>query len=262
MDITEGGDMQRAKPFATGLKGPASILPLKDGKLLISEMWGGRVTDIAEGGDFSEAKPFVDDLSGPYSLCRIIKKDGDHLYVTQSFNGRDSWVSEITDGKLDPERIVDNIPVKPGHVGITPIESWPDRWQKFALGNCVKNWETDGISGKRHFLAISDLGQVLEITDAQGDYMTLVKEKRAVAWGLDQVGAMKPHPKNDLIYITQPCAGNVMAINPDSPKNYHFDAPVVKGFKYPSCIRFSPDGETMYACDQADGVVWRITDFQ
>ena len=52
-----------------------------------------------------------------------------------------------------------------------------------------------------------------------------------------------------------------MATDPSKPKNYHFDPPVVQGFKYPTCVRFSKDGKTMFVCDQADGVVWKVRDF-
>ena len=254
--------MRNAAPKATGLNGPASILPRGDEQILVAEMWGGSIRDISVGGNVAETDPWLDGLSGPYSLAQVGHDDAKELFVTESYNGRDSWVSNITPGaERTPRRVVDNIPVTPGYVGMTPLSAWPSEWQKFALGGCVKDWTTQGLDGVSHYLTISDLGQILDITGVEGDYMALVKDKRAIAWGLQQLGALKPHPHNGLLYATQPSAGSVVAVDPSTPKNYHFDPPVVQGFKYPSCVRFSEEGSTMFVCDQADGVVWKVRDF-
>jgi sugar lactone lactonase YvrE len=37
-----------------------------------------------------------------------------------------------------------------------------------------------------------------------------------------------------------------------------FIPPVASGFRQPSCVRLSEDGATMYVCDMAENVVWRI----
>lgn len=261
IDITDGGDMLNATPVAYGLQGPASILPLKAGEVLVAEMWGGMVHDISEGGDVSNNPAWVAGLSGPYSLAERSSQNRAKVFVTESYNGRDSWLSETTNGVKRDQPVIDNIPVKPGHVGQSPIASWPSDWQKYALGNCIKNWQETDPKRNRHYLAISELGQVIDITDVESDYMKLIKDKRAIAWGLNQVGALKTHPGNGKLYITQPSSGEIVAIDPDNPQNYHFQPPVVRGFKYPSCVRFSDDGETMFVCDQADGVIWRVQNF-
>ena len=116
VDITDGGNMLNATPFATGLQGPASILPRKTGEILVAEMWGGTVRDISQGGDVSSDQPWIDGLSGPYSLA---EKDG-RIFVTESYNGRDSWLSEITGKRRREQPVVSNIPVSPGYVGQTP----------------------------------------------------------------------------------------------------------------------------------------------
>ena len=258
IDITDGGDMSHATPWATGLDGPGSILPRKSGEVLVAEMWGGSIRDISGGGDVADSSPWMDGLSGPYGLAEVGPDASKRLFVTESYNARDSWVSDITD--RTPRRVIDNIPASPSFVGMTPLRSWPSSWQKFAPAGCT-NWLTSGIDGQKLYLAISRLGQILDITGEEGDYMALVKDKRAVAWGLNQLGAIKPHPQNGLLYATHPLQGAVMATDPKTPKNYHFDPPAVQGFKYPTCVRFSDDGETMFVCDQADGVVWRVQDF-
>ena len=261
IDITNGGDMQNATPYAVGLQGPASILPRENGEILVTEMWGGAVKDISQGGNVRNSPPWIDGLSGPYSLLETKKETRRRILVTESYNGRDSWLSEITRRRKRATPVVANIPSKPGYVGLTPLESWPHEWQKFANGGCKINWLGDDIEGEHSYLAVSELGQVMDITDVEGNYMDLIKDKRAIAWGLEQVGAIKHHPSNGLLYITQPSSGDVVALNPSRPQNYHFHPPVVKGLKYPTCVRFSDDGETMFVCDQADSVVWKIRDF-
>lgn len=76
MDITDGGDMRDAEPYAYGLQGPSAILPIND-HLLVAETWGGRVSDISAGGDASNGKRFATELSTPYSLSAIRREGAD-----------------------------------------------------------------------------------------------------------------------------------------------------------------------------------------
>ena len=122
-DITKGGDILDAVPFASGLNGPSSILPLSSGEILISEMWGDSISDIHKGGDFSKTQRWCSGLSGPYSLVAIDCMGVTKLYVTEGFNGRDSWVSEINEQGKVGARYIDGIPVTPVYVGMTPLHS-------------------------------------------------------------------------------------------------------------------------------------------
>ncbi len=72
---------------------------------------------------------------------------------------------------------------------------------------------------------------------------------------------MIQHPTNNHVYVTQPSKGSVMAVNPATPQDYRHDLPVVQGLAMPTCVRFSPDGESMFVCSMATGSVWKITDF-
>ncbi|WAJ69599.1 YncE family protein [Catenovulum adriaticum] len=256
-DVTAGGDMSNVKPFAKGLSGPASILPLDDGKVLVAENWAGKVTDISTGGDVSNAKPFISGRSNPYSLAKKIKNGTEKLYVSEHYNGRNSWISDITDPE-SPSIYVDNIPARPGAPGLTPDVNFDD-WQHYASAGCVINWQDGG--GSAHFISVGGLGQILDVTDSGGDYIDLLKNKRAVAWDLGRLGAIKEHPTNGLLYAVEPERGDVVAIDPAQPKNMRFEPPVIRGLNFPTCLRFSADGSIMYICSQGDGVVWKVEDF-
>ena len=262
-DVTEGGDMQTAEPFAYGLKGPAAILPLPDGRILVTESWGGTIRDISKGGDVSKQKPFASGLSLPYSLVRVRRGDGDRLFASEDNGGRSGWISDVTRGGKRARKYISNLPSRPGMPGITPINSWSERWERFAAAKCIKDWEDNG-DGNQHYIAVGVLGQIFDVTHNKRatDYSTLLKRKDTlIAWDLNRVGGIKTHPKTSQIYACEPEAGNIVKIDPKARRNYRFDPPVVRGLNFPTCVRFSRDGGTMYVCGQGDGVIWRITDF-
>ena len=256
-DITLGGDFADAKPFATGLLGPASILPLDDGKILVAENWGGRVKDISQGGDVSSLQPYIDNRSNPYSLVKTVKNGVDRIYVSEHYNGRDSWISDITSPEA-PFEYVKNIPARPGAAGVVPLNHL-DEWQKYASTGCVINWQGGG--NNAHYLAVGSLGQILDVYQGGGEYIDLLKNKKAIAWDLGRLGAIKEHPSNGLLYAVEPERGDVVEIDPKKPQNYRFKPPVVRGLSEPTCLRFSYDGSVMYICSKGDGVVWQMTGF-
>ncbi len=249
--------MLNVAPFATGLEGPSSILPLDDGRILVAENWGGRVTDISSGGKIIASSTYVSNMSNPYSLHQTEKNGKIHIYVSEHYNGRDSWISDIS----NPNNIikyVNNIPARPGSAGLTPSSSF-GTWQKQASAGCVINWQ--GGDRKSHYISVGGLGQILDVTNAGGDYIDLIKNRQAIAWDLGRLGAIKEHPKNGLLYAVEPERGDIVAINPKMPKNMRFDPPIVRGFNFPTCLRFSPNGDIMYVCSQGDGVVWKVSDY-
>lgn len=258
IDITDGGDMRDAEPFAWGLEGPASILPMPDGRLLVSEMWSGRVSDITGGGEMSQRTPFADGLRGPYSLSRI----GGSVFVVESPN---SFTTQITDITVHGEHkpYVTNIPGSPlaGLEGLTPLESWPDRWQVFF--EACKTWKTPlRIAGTDELvLNSSALGLLIRVPEGGGDFGDFLREDSPLASGLGSMGGMIQHSESDLLYVTQPVDGSITAVDPNQRRDYRFDPPVVRGLNMPTCVRFSPDGESMLVCSIATGGVWRITNF-
>jgi len=266
-DVTSGGDMRDVEPFAYGLNGPAGILCSSDGTILIAESWGGNVKDISGGGDASGSKPFSSGLSIPYSLCHVQKGDGTvHIYVSESDDSRESWISDITDGgeRDESDKYIVDIPVVHGAPGVTPLNSWPNNWENFAATGCVKNWQDQsGPTGitSNHFIAIGGLGQIIDASAGGGAYIDLIRDNKLIAWGLSGLGGMKIHPTNGLIYAVEPAKGNIVVVNPANPKNYVFESPLIRGLIWPTCIRFSSDGATMYVCSQGNGVIWQITDF-
>lgn len=264
-DITEGGDMQDADPFAEGLEGPSSMLPLDDGRLLISEAFGGRVTDISSGGDFSDDDGFAQDLSRPYSVVNRIDQDGkEHVQVTEKHETASGaligTVTDITEGgsRENFEAYLNDIPVYEPPVGTAKLPDGDD----VMTGSC-SSWETVTMSGKRVFLSISPLGQILDVTDAAGkSYGELLEdEDRLVADDLHHTGGLKYNSRDGLIYGVEPYEGTVFAADPDGEGHNKFSPGVTRNLNGPSCLRFGSDDE-MYVCGRGEGVILKVTDYK
>lgn len=74
--------------FATNLQTPGHMEWTHDGRLLVSEMTAGRVTDVTDGGDFRDADPYAVGLRSPGSICPL--PDGRILVA-------DTWADRIVD---------------------------------------------------------------------------------------------------------------------------------------------------------------------
>lgn len=71
---------------------------------------------------------------------------------------------------------------------MTPPESWPDKWEKYAAAGCVKNWIDDAAGRGFFYLAVGSLGQIFRINPDELPekitYSELVAHPNAlVAWG-------------------------------------------------------------------------------
>lgn len=264
-DITNGGDMKNVDPFAYGLHGPASMKPLYDGRILISETWGGTVSEISNGGDISKQKPHATGLSMPYTLASKQIDDGSFsVFVSESFGAFHTQITDITNGgeRENFKAHFINMPSTPGAPGLTPLDHWPDNWEKVAAAGCVKNWTTNDPINSDIYVAIGTMGQIIRIPDNGGDYIEEVKsQKNLIAWGLQKMGGMYFNPIDRQIYAVQPECGNVIAIDPEKPQNYKFQPPIVQGLQMPTCPRFSEDGSEMYVCDSGAGSIWKVTNF-
>ncbi|MFC0596202.1 hypothetical protein ACFFFP_08510 [Thermus composti] len=263
-DISKGGDASESKPLAFHLRGPAAIRPTGEGKVLVAETWGGTITDIANGGDARKLPKLATNLKGPYTLAILKKK----IFVSES---RSIFMTQITcltlaDRGIEPKVYISDIPARHGEPGLTPPESWPDKWEKYAAAGCVKNWIDDAAGRDFFYLAVGNLGQIFRIKPdempEQITYSELIDHPNTlVAWGLHRLGGMRFHPPSGLLFAVQPEMGEVIAIDPAKPGNYHFQPPVVRGFRMPTCVRFSQDFDKMYVCSSADGVVWQVEGF-
>jgi len=278
-DVTEGGDMQGEDAFATGLRAPASIEPLPDGRLLASDTWGDRIVDVTDGGEVSESDEFATGLENPYSLCRVRVDDGYRLYATESLDGRRNVVTDVTGGGpiSATDRVVDGVHSIPTAPGISPLpdadwadrydndKTWQEQWDQYASGHCDDDWVTGGKS--RIFMKTRSMGHITEITDVDPDgdpveYQELIENGAVVADGLGKVGGIKYNVDDGFIYGAETEAGELFRVDPDNPGGQRFNPPLVTGLTNPSCLRIGPDSETLYACDQGDGVIWKITDFK
>lgn len=260
-DITEGGDMRTVAPFAYGLQGPASILPLDDGRILVSETFAGRVTDIGSGGDLSNADSFAHDLWSPYSLTRL----GGRIFVDERATRAFVQVTEITDGggrpRLRPHLVrVPQVPM-PGLEGLALPGSDAEQWAENSIS--CGGWSSPIRYDGDAFLVKSNsaLGQIVKVPAEGGDYLDLVENGFLIASGLGWQGGKIQHPYDELIYVTQPQRGTIMAVDPGASRDYRFAPPVIQGLNTPTCVRFSRDGNAMFVCSMPTGTVWRITNF-
>lgn len=113
---------------------------------------------------------------------------------------------------------------------------------------------------------MGSLGQIFRIDPdempEQMTYSELVAYPGAlVAWGLHRLGGMRLHPPSGLLFAVQPEMGEVIAVDTAKEGNYHFQPPIVRGLRMPTCVRFSLDFDKMYVCSSADGVVWQVEGF-
>jgi hypothetical protein len=260
-DITHGGDMRQALPFAHGLRGPSSILPLEDGRILASEMWGGRVIDISSGGDMSKQEPFAKELAAPYSLaCQEAS-----IFVTERSGKLSAQVTDITagGGRNSHRPYVTRIPIVPllGLEGLAPPEIGQEKWADFS--NACADWLTTVGLGDQTWIVVgsSVLGQLVRVPKDGGSYLDLAEQGHLLAKGLNWMGGEIQHPYDHLVYVAQPLKGTIMAIDPTTLQDYRFVPPVVQGLNMPTCVRFSSDGETMFVCSMPTGSIWKITHF-
>lgn len=261
MDVTRGGDMRDVKPFAYGLKGPAAILPLEDGSILVSEMYGGRVVEISLGGDISHTKPYAEGLRAPYGLTKV----NERIIVVERAGASATQLTQLTgkensDGYRPYLRNIPAVPM-PGLEGLVPLEAWPDRFLE--IFNSCDAWITPfQLRGETGLMVnISPLGQLLSVPEGGGEFFDLVAQGYLVATGLDWMGGMIQHPHDGQLYVIQPSKGSVIAVDPTIAHDYRFNPPIVQGLNMPTCVRFSPDGESMFARSIPTGSIWKITNF-
>lgn len=277
-DVTDGGDMSEATPFATGLRGPAAIVPLDD-RILVAEAFAGRVSDISSGARHT----FASGLRFPYSMVSLALGGHRRTLVSEVVSPFRGQYLDITKGgeRADFEVFISEIPRQrkniftgkyPGTYVLSgegyPVAKTDDSGVASGLimAPC-DSWATpvefdDGAVALG--MKVSSLGAFIRVPDAGGSAFDMLEDQSNVlASGLDPVAAgCIQHPTNRKIYIAQPLTGEVRAFDPNHPAYLAFEPPVVSGLNGPTCVRFSADGEFMYACAQSDGVVWRISNFR
>ena len=275
-DITDGGDARDLAPLAIGLRGPAALLPI-DNRILVTEMLAGRVTDVAAGGDFSDAEPFAAGLRLPYNIVGAPSGSGTRIIVSEDASLGIAQYTDITHGgeRADFRPFITMIPGR-SHYHAVPVIDYEKLGQTAAddfdfIGSLINgtkctNWGIVYALGENRELlvAASSLGLMAKAPEDGGDFMSIVANPdNVVAWGLDPMGGMKEHPENGLVYVSQPHRGCVLAVDPNIQHNYVFEPPVLELPRpgWPSCIRFSADGETMFVCDAGNGVVWKVEGF-
>lgn len=271
-DITDGGDVTQMTPVADGLGGPAAIVPVDD-RILVAESLAGRVSDIAGG----TARTFANGINFPYSMALFEKEGGRRILVSEAVSEFRSQYLDIAQGgeRNDFKVFISDIPRRLVHIfaGKYPSTFVLRNGYPLAEGNApsilmngCNAWSTRLMldDGSVHLgMKIGSLGAFVRVPDEGGSAFDMLEDRSNVlASGLDPVAAgCIQHPTNGKVYITQPLSGEVRAFDPNQPGYLGFEPPVISGLNQPTCVRFSPDGEFMYACGQGDGVVWRVANY-
>lgn len=271
-DITDGGDATKLTPVAEGLGGPAAIVPVDD-HILVAESVAGRVSDVGSG----KRQTFADGITFPYSMIKYEKEGVRRILVSEAVSEFRSQYLDITQGgqRDDFDVFISDIPRRLVHMfaGKYPApfvlgEGYPvpSGSGPSILMNGCNAWGTMLAfdDGSVHLgMKIGSLGAFIRVPDEGGSAFDLLEDRSNVlASGLDPVASgCIQHPTNGKVYITQPLSGEVRAFDPNRPGYLGFEPPVISGLNQPTCVRFSPDGEFMYACGQGDGVVWRVANY-
>lgn len=260
-DVTDGGDCRDSEPYAVGLRSPGSICPLPDGRILVADTWADRIMDISLGGDVTCRAPFAEGLAKPYSLAAV----GNDVFATERPSRLLTRISRVDarDGSTTPHVTRITAMPMPGLESLTPLSSWKDgSWADYFAPCAAWTNVADTDAGPRLILTTGALGLVVEIPPEGGDFVDLIEAGCVLGYGFTGwFGGQIQNPVDKRLYITQPLKGAVVAVDLNRPGDYRFAAPVVTGLNMPTCVRFSPDGATMYACSMPTGAIWRITDF-
>jgi len=256
-DATKGGDLSEARPVVQGLEGPSSMTVLADGRMLVTEFWGGRIREIVEGSHADGLPLIAEGLKGPYSLAQ--DRNG-RLAVTVRETktvGRSVEIDLVT-GEI--RTLVEGTPLiaPQGFHGFAPSQSFPDDYRLYASCN---DWKTViNAAGMPYTFALAVTDMVVLVPEESRTYSfnELVKN-HLLAYGLGWTGGMIQHPHLDTLYITQPLTGSVTALNLRNLENdATFAPPVIKNLPLASCVRFDKTGETMFVCSPENGVIWKV----
>ncbi|ADB87474.1 hypothetical protein [Saccharolobus islandicus] len=247
LDVTKGGNMRDAVPFAYNLSHPAAILPYKD-RILVTDAGFNAILDITEGGDQSRPK-IVAKVSGPYGLAVYHNE----IYSTFSTQIESGIVKIGKNGEVI--RFVTGFPV------VYSI------WSKiYKLISPCGNWQIP-LPEEMDILIFSHggLGKLYDISQG-GDFNYLEQNSLLVKGLNEQIGMIfNKHDKN--LYIVESKGADVKSVSLEElkiardkhePIDLRFRVPIVSGFYEPRCVRFSEDGKIMYVCDIAAGVIWKI----
>jgi DNA-binding beta-propeller fold protein YncE len=240
IDITEGGDYRNATAQASGLQNPAGICTTFEGdRVVVADTGRSQIIDITEGGEFAGESAMAA-IPGVYGL---VEREGTlhAVYATETENGVAVAVGETF--------TAENI-----HFGGFPNGSRDHPSYLPEVVACPSNWAALAFDQERMLYVHSGLGAIYDVSNP-GTFGT---ETSKFAEGLNRPLGMTFNPTTNLLYVAERGTGSIKPMPQEGGLDMRFVPPVATGFRQPSCLRFSPDKTTMYVCDMADNVVWRV----
>lgn len=245
VDITEGGSMREAEPFAYNLRHPAGLLTTFQGnRVLVADTGRRAVVEITQGGDASKAPLIFSDIPGPYGLVTY----GESVFATFS-NEIENGLACLEEGGSFTD---DSVRMRgfPNGLRETPYFLSPTNEE----GECGC-WTALGYEGHLLYLH-AGLGMVFVVDD----HDRYSPEVPILARGLVKPLGMITHPITGMLYVVERGSGSVKVVPKETwGTDMRYIPPVATGFKEPSCVRFSADGKAMYVCDMSACCVWRVS---
>lgn len=241
VDITEGGDLRDATPFAYGLEHPAAIITNYEGNKIIAVDTGNNcVVDITSGGDVSKNERVISNIPAPYGMT-LFK---DELYVTYT-SYEDNGLMKASNTK--------SFSLEAAQASSFPVGVSEHPY--FLAGSAGCGHWTAAVMGEKLIFSQTTFGILWDVTN-QGKFS--LDTHTRFAWGLNKPVGMIYNEKLNLLFVTESGSGSIKTIPSEGGIDMRFVPPVVVGLKEPRCVRFTPDGLTMFACDMASCCIWRI----
>lgn len=269
---------------AYGLLQPGHMEWTQDGRLLVSEFGRGRVTDITKGGDFRESESFASGLLYPSGI--VTNFEGDRIIVADA--GRDAIYDITEGGRVDESKVVyDGIPAPYGMVfhqgellatyssgqenGLTRVSKGKSflnedlHTQGFPSGVSYHPYVLARSTGCGSWTAVAFGDDLLLTQTTYGSIYRVGGPAKFAhdthprfARGLNKPVGMIYNEKDGLLYVAESGSGTVRAIPNSDNIDARYLPPVVSGLIEPRCVRFAPDGSSMYVCDTSACCVWKI----
>jgi len=246
VDVTEGGSYRDAPPFAFGLRHPAGLVTRYQGnQIIVADTGQGKIFDITTGGSIDDCPVVASGVPGPYGLALY---QGD-LYSTFSDHRQNGLLNVEILRNTGCVEDATTIAGFPNGLREMPYFLSPTQEQ----GECG-SWTALGV-GDQFLYLHAGLGAVYNVKG----FARYSVDVPIICRGLNKPLGMLVHPKTGYLFVVERGGGTVKVV-PKSQfaTDMRYVPPIAAGFREPSCLRFSADGQTMFVCDVGACCIWRV----